>query len=238
MRSPTLLAIAWIPRLGWDGKFRDLESVAFGPITSPTNMNSSEATVIERLHAVPDYISAFAAAFGSADITRRNVELALATFERSIVGEQTPFDRWVEGDETAIGQSAKRGFDIFNGKARCSGCHNGFAFSDGSFHDIGTAKGADIGRGRLFPSSVKLRYAFKTPTLRDAARRAPYMHDGSIQTLEEVIDLYDRGGVERPSRSVLIQPLGLTEAEKSDLVAFINTLTSAPQTVSAPSPQR
>ena len=132
-----------------------LNSVAFGPITSPTNMNSSEATVLERLHAVPDYISAFAAAFGSADITRRNVELALATFERSIVGEQTPFDRWVEGDETAIGQSAKRGFDIFNGKARCSGCHNGFAFSDGSFHDIGTAKGADIGRGRLFrpPSS-------------------------------------------------------------------------------------
>ena len=238
LRSPTLLAIAWIPRLGWDGKFRDLESVAFGPITSPTNMNSSEATVLERLHAVPDYISAFAAAFGSADITRRNVELALATFERSIVGEQTPFDRWVEGDETAIGQSAKRGFDIFNGKARCSGCHNGFVFSDGSFHDIGTAKGADIGRGRLFPSSVKLRYAFKTPTLRDAERRAPYMHDGSIQTLEEVIDLYDRGGVERPSRSVLIQPLGLTEAEKTDLVAFINTLTSAPQTVSAPAPQR
>ena len=145
LRSPTLLAIAWIPRLGWDGKFRDLESVAFGPITSPTNMNSSEATVLERLHAVPDYISAFAAAFGSADITRRNVELALATFERSIVGEQTPFDRWVEGDETAIGQSAKRGFDIFNGKARCSGCHNGFAFSDGSFHDIGTAKAPTSG---------------------------------------------------------------------------------------------
>ena len=208
LRSPTLLAIAWIPRLGWDGKFRDLESVAFGPITSPTNMNLSEAASWSASSAVPGYVSAFDAAFGSAGITRRNVELALATFERSIVGEQTPFDRWVEGDETAISQPAKRGFELFNGKARCSGCHNGFAFSDGSFHDIGTAKGADIGRGRLFPTSVKLRYAFKTPTLRDVARRAPYMHDGSVQTLEEVIDLYDRGGVERPSRSVLISRWG------------------------------
>ena len=234
LRSPTLLAIAWIPRLGWDGKFRDLESVAFGPITSPTNMNSSEAAVIERLHAAPNYISAFGAAFGPTGITRRNIELALATFERSITGGETSFDRWVEGDESAIDRAAKRGFDIFNGKARCSGCHNGFAFSDGSFHDIGTAKDADIGRARLFPTSVKLRFAFKTPTLRDTARRAPYMHDGSIPTLEAVIDLYDRGGIERPSRSVLIKPLGLTQVEKADLVAFLNTLTSAPQTVSLP----
>ncbi len=179
------------------------------------------------------YVDAFAAAFGAAGITRRNIELALATFERSIVSGRAPFDRWVEGDDAAISAAAKRGFDLFNDKAHCSGCHNGFSFTDGSFHDIGTAKDTDIGRGRLFPNSVKLRYAFKTPTLRDVTRRAPYMHDGSIATLEEVIDLYDRGGIERPSRSVLIRPLGLTDAERADLIAFLDTLTAPPKTASA-----
>jgi cytochrome c peroxidase len=234
LRSPTLLDVAWTTRLGWDGKFHDLEAVAFGPITSPANMNLPEAALMERLQKSPGYVEAFAAAFGSSGISRRNVELALATFERSIVSGRAPFDRWIEGDAKAISTSAKRGFDLFNGKARCSGCHNGFSFTDGSFHDIGTAKDADIGRGRLFPSSVKLRYAFKTPTLRDVGRRAPYMHDGSIATLEEVVDLYDRGGIERPSRSVLIRPLGLTDAEKQDLIAFLGTLNAAPQKVALP----
>jgi cytochrome c peroxidase len=234
LRSPTLLDVAWTARLGWDGKFRDLESVAFGPITSRVNMNLPEDALMERLRAIPGYVDAFAAAFGSTGITRRNIELALATFERTIVGGQTPFDRWVEGDDNAISAAAKRGFDIFNDKGRCSGCHNGFAFTDGSFHDIGTAKDTDIGRGRLFPTSVKLRYAFKTPTLRDVARRAPYMHDGSIATLEEVIDLYDRGGIERPSRSVLIRPLGLTDDERADLIVFLHTLTSPLQPVATP----
>ena len=238
LRSPTLLAIAWIPRLGWDGKFRDLESVAFGPITSPTNMNLPEAALMKRLQAIPDYVSAFETAFGPDGITRRNVELALATFQRSIVVGQTPFDNWVEGDEQAINAAAKRGFELFNGKARCSGCHNGFAFSDGSFHDIGTATDADVGRGRLFPTSLKLRYAFKTPTLRDVARRAPYMHDGSVPTLAGVIDLYDRGGIERPSRSVLIRPLELTQAEKADLVEFLNTLTALQRPISHRVPPR
>jgi cytochrome c peroxidase len=234
LRSPTLLTVAWTPRLGWDGKFRDLESVAFGPILSPANMNMQEAALMERLNAIPGYVGAFAAAFGPSSINRRSIELALATFERSIVGGQTPFDRWVEGDDGAINAAAKRGFDIFNNKGRCSACHSGFAFTDGSFHDIGTGKDTDIGRGRLFPNSVKLRYAFKTPTLRDVARRAPYMHDGSIETLEEVIDLYDRGGIERPSRSVLIRPLGLMDAERADLIAFMQTLTAPQQAASLP----
>jgi cytochrome c peroxidase len=232
LRSPTLLAIAWIPRLGWDGKFRDLESVAFGPINSPANMNFSEAGLIERLGTMPRYVEAFAAAFGPNAINKRNIELALATFERTIVPEPTPFDRWIEGEPSAISAAARRGFELFNGKARCAACHSGYAFSDGSFHDIGTAREDDIGRGRMFPNSVKLRYAFKTPTLREVTRRAPYMHDGSIATLEDVIDLYDRGGIERPSRSVLIRPLGLTTDEKVDLIAFLDALTSAPKPVS------
>ena len=225
LHTPTLLNVAWTPRLGWTGHFRSLEAVAFGPITSPGNMNLPEKELIKRLSEIPGYVSAFHTAFGDGTITRRNIELALATFQRSIVSGEAPFDRWIKGDEGAISEAAKRGFDLFNGKAHCASCHSGWAFTNSSFHDIGTAKGDDIGRGKLFPTSVKLRYAFKTPTLRDIARRAPYMHNGSETTLEEVIDLYDKGGIDRPSRSVLIFPLHLSQSEKGDLIAFLRTLT-------------
>jgi len=224
LRSPTLLNVAWIPKLGWDGHFRDLEAVAFGPILSPANMNITEKALIERLSAIPGYVDAFEGAFGKGDITRRKIELALATFERSIVSSEAPFDRWIKGSEGAIDSSAKRGFDLFVGRAHCVSCHSGWDFTDASFHDIGTANNGDVGRGNLFPTSVKLLFAFKTPTLREVMRRAPYMHDGSIKTIEAVIDLYDRGGIDRPSRSELIFPLGLTKDEKADLIAFLQTL--------------
>ena len=126
------------------------------------------------------------------------------------MSKDSAFDRWIDGAETAISEPAKRGFDLFNGKANCAACHSGWAFTDASFHDIGSARGDDWGRGRLFPTSVALRYAFKTPTLRDVARRGPYMHDGSVPTLDAVLDLYDRGGIERPSRAEEIHRLGLT----------------------------
>jgi cytochrome c peroxidase len=233
-RSPSLLNVAWTPKLGWDGHFRDLEAVAFGAILSPANMNMPEKTLIERLSSIPGYVDAFDRAFGNGDITRRKIELALATFERSIVSGEAPFDRWIKGSETAIDASAKRGFDLFVGKAHCVSCHSGWNFTDASFHDIGTASNSDIGRGNLFPTSVKLHYAFKTPTLRDVVRRAPYMHDGSIKTIEAVVDLYDRGGIERPSRSELILPLGLSKDEKSDLIAFLHTLNGASEQAPVP----
>ena len=234
LRAPTLLDTAWLPRLGWDGRFRDPESVVFAAITGPKLLNLHEAVAVERLAAIPGYVHVFAEAFDGGGITRRNIEHALATYERTIVSGEAPFDRWIAGDEDAISAAAKRGFDLFNGKAHCSACHSGWAFTDGSFHDIGVARGDDIGRGRLFPTSRKLRYAFKTPTLRDVARRAPYMHDGSVPTLEAVIALYDRGGIARLSRSELIHPLGLTEDEKIDLAAFLNTLTDPPRPVPMP----
>jgi cytochrome c peroxidase len=234
LRAPTLLNVAWTPKLGWDGHFRDLESVAIAPITSPGNMNLSDKALTERLSAIPGYLDAFDAAFGEGDITVEKVEKALATFERSIVSGEAPFDRWLNGDESAIDEAAKRGFALFNGKAHCSACHSGWAFTDSSFHDIGTAHDDDIGRGRLFPSSMALKYAFKTPTLRDVARRAPYMHDGSVPTLGAVIDLYDRGGIDRPSRDPEIRPLGLIADEKADLITFLRTLTGASQPVSVP----
>jgi cytochrome c peroxidase len=230
LHTPTMIDIAWVPVLGWDGKFRSLESVAFGPLLNPDNMNNTEAKIVGRLSAVPGYVAAFARAFpgaqGDQPVTRPRIEQAIATFERTILAAQAPFDRWIEGDESAIDAAARRGFVLFNDKAGCANCHEGPSFSDFSFHDIGISAEDDIGRGRLFPTSVKLRHAFKVPTLRDVARRAPYMHDGSLATLEDVVDAYDTGGVDRPSRSELIRPLSLTGAEKRDLIAFLNTLTS------------
>lgn len=227
LKSPTLLNVAWMTQLGWDGKFADLESVAFAPILGKGNMNNTEAVLIERLKASPDYGRKFAAAFGDDSISRANIERALAMFERSIVSGEAPFDRWVEGDDRAISDAAKRGFALFNGKAACAGCHRGWSFTDGAFYDIGTAHGDDIGRGRYFQGSAKLRFAFKTPALRDVVRRPPDMHDGALATLDDVIDNYDKGAIKRPSRSGLIAPLGLTKAEKADLIEFLKALSSA-----------
>jgi cytochrome c peroxidase len=234
LRTPTLLNVAWVPKLGWDGHFRNLEEVAMGPITATGNMNLSEKALVERLSAIPGYVDAFDLAFGEGEVSAKKIEFALATFERTIVSKDSAFDRWIDGAETAISEPAKRGFDLFNGKANCAACHSGWAFTDASFHDIGSARGDDWGRGRLFPTSVALRYAFKTPTLRDVARRGPYMHDGSVPTLEAVLDLYDRGGIERPSRAEEIKRLGLTGAEKADLIAFLATLNGTPEPVSFP----
>ena len=225
-RAPTLFNVAWQALLGWEGKFKSLEAVTFGPITAKGNMNMTEEGLIDKLKAEPEYVQRFAAAFEDGTISRTNIESALATYERSIVSGEAPFDKWVRGDDEAIDAAAQRGFEVFNTKARCAECHSGWAFTDGSFHDIGTAKGEDIGRARYVGNSIKLRYAFKTPTLRDVAKRAPYMHDGSVPALEEVIELYDKGGIERPSRSDSIKPIGLSKSEKADLLAFLGTLSA------------
>jgi cytochrome c peroxidase len=234
LRTPTLLNVAWTPKLGWDGHFSDLESMTVSPITATDNMNLPIATLIDRLSANPGYAKEFDAAFGKGQITQRQIEEALATFERSIVSDDAPFDHWIRGDQNAIGAAAKRGFVVFNGKANCAACHSGWTFTDTSFHDVGVGQGDDVGRGRLFPKSVKLQYAFKTPTLRDVARRGPYMHDGSLPTLQAVVDLYDRGGIDRPSRDDHIHQLNLLPSEKSDLIAFLQTLSGKPQAVAVP----
>lgn len=238
LKTPTLIDIAWVPILGWDGKFPTLEDVAFGPMLSPANMAITESEALRRLSAIAGYRQAFAEAFPAAPpgqaITRPNLEAALATFERTITAGPSPFDRWIAGDDSAISAPAVRGFRLFTSKAGCAECHSGPSFTDGSFQDIGIARDDSIGRARLFPNSVKLQHAFKVPTLRDVARRAPYMHDGSLPTLEAVVEAYDSGGIDRPSRSELIRPLALTPAEKVDLVTFLQTLTSDPTPFTAP----
>jgi cytochrome c peroxidase len=162
------------------------------------------------------------------------VAKAIAVFERGIVSGPAPFDRWIEGDENAIDEPAKRGFDLFNTKAGCGQCHAGWNFTDDGFHDIGAA-GADIGRGAVLPRIEVTQHAFKTPTLRNAALRAPYLHDGSEPTLESLLDFYDRGGdARRVSLATEIRPLHLSSAEKRDLLHFLQTLTARDPAVEFP----
>jgi cytochrome c peroxidase len=225
-RTPTLLNLAWSPALFWDGRAESLEEQALGPIEAAGEMNLKLDDMIARLQSIDGYRPLFERAYPGESISTETVAKAIATFERGLVSADAPFDRWIAGDEGAISAAAERGFVLFNEKARCSTCHSGWRFTDDSFYDIGMQHN-DVGRAKVTPKIGLAHFAFKTPTLRSIAQRAPYMHDGSSATLEEVIDLYDRGGVvRRPSLSPEIKPLDLTSGEKQDLVAFLETLTS------------
>ena len=216
---------AWLEGFGWDGKFRTLESVAFTPLSAAANMGRNEQELLRDIAENDAYRAAFDRLFPGEGVSHATVERALATYQRTIVPAVAPFDRWIAGDDAAIPEAARRGFDLFTGRAECAECHATWRFTDDSFRDIGTGGDRDLGRGRLFPNSKALQHAFKVPTLRDVAKRAPYMHDGSLPTLESVIALYDRGGVERPSRNEHVHPLGLSPQERDDLLAFLQTLT-------------
>jgi cytochrome c peroxidase len=224
-RSPTIVNAAFGQIFMWDGRAGSLEEQALGPIQADVEMNLPLDHLMARLKAVPEYKTMFDAAFPNEGITPAAVGKAIATYERTVVSGHAPFDAWIEGNEKAVSEEAKRGFALFNGKAQCHLCHSGWNFTDDSFHDIGLKDG-DIGRGKQMPQVIKMQHAFKTPGLREIARRGPYMHDGSMATLDAVIEHYDHAGVNRASRSDLIKPLALTAQEKADLVAFMKTLTS------------
>jgi cytochrome c peroxidase len=224
-RSPSIINAAYGQIFMWDGRAGSLEEQALGPIKTDVEMNLPIDKLMERLAGIPGYAPMFEAAFPKEGIKSEGVAKAIATFERTVVSARAPFDVWIEGGDKAISEEAKRGFALFNTKADCTRCHSGWNFTDDSFHDIGLASD-DPGRGKFLPSIAKMQFAFKTPGLREITRRGPYMHDGSMATLEDVVDHYDKGGIERPSRSDLIKPLGLTQEEKKDLIAFMQTLTS------------
>lgn len=225
-RSPTILNAAWSEALMWDGRFETLEEQALGPIEAGVEMNMPLDQLIKKLNGIEEYPDLFAAAFdGDSKITADRIAMAIATYERTVVSGEAPFDHWIKGDKGAISDSAQRGFRLFNKKARCAVCHSGWRFTDDSFHDIGLTD-TDLGRGNELPDIVKMRHAFKTPGLRNIDRRGPYMHDGSIPSLELVVEHYDKGGIRRPSLSEDMEPLRLTTQEKHDLVTFMRTLTS------------
>lgn len=224
-RSPTIVNAAFGAIFMWDGRAGSLEEQALGPIRADVEMNLPIEQLMEKLKGIHEYAPLFQAVFPKEGMTPETIAKAIATYERTVVSGRAPFDAWIEGNTKAISEEAKRGFVLFNTKAGCQECHSGWNFTDDSFHDIGLTS-ADVGRAKQLPTVQKMQYAFKTPGLREITRRGPYMHDGSIATLEAVIEHYDRGGIKRPSLSELIKPLGLTKQESADLVEFMKTLTS------------
>jgi cytochrome c peroxidase len=224
-RTPGIENLAWGGPYFWDGRAASLEDQARGPMQAEGEMNTPLTHVVDTVSSIPGYRASFAAAFPNAPITIDLIVTAIADFERTIVSGKAPFDAWIEGDEKAINASARRGFALFNGKGRCATCHSGWRLTDDGFHDVGVDSD-DQGRGKLMPQNPIVAYAFKTPSLRNVALRAPYMHDGSLKTLRDVIDFYDGGFVRRESLSSDMETLNLDESEKLDLLAFLESLTS------------
>ena len=232
-RSPTILNVAWGTSFFWDGRAHTLEAQALGPIVNEVEMNMPLEELPGKLSAIPGYQSLFDAAYPNEPVSPAVIARALATFERGVVSGRSAFDRWVEGDETALTASERRGFDVFVGPGHCADCHSGWNFTDGRYHDTGLPS-ADLGRAAVEPDSPLARYAFKTPSLRDIVRRAPYMHDGSLPTLNAVVRFYEASGVARTSLSPQLQPTVLHDRQRDDLVAFLSTLTAPSREFAAP----
>jgi cytochrome c peroxidase len=234
--TPTILNAAFSKILMWDGRKRDLEDQALGPVTASVEMNQDVPGLVKKLSAIDGYVAMFENAYPKEGITDKTISKAIASFERTVLSTESPFDRWRKGNSNAVDASVKRGFALFEGKANCAACHQGFNFSDDGFHNIGLKTlGADEDVGRYAQRQVKaLRGAFKTPTLRDITLSAPYMHNGIYRTLEEVVEHYDRGGDLKDNLDPNMKPLGLSAREKADLVKFMHSLTGKPAKVTIP----
>jgi cytochrome c peroxidase len=225
--SPTLWNSGYSRFQLWDGRAKSLEEQSLGPIQDSGEMNQSLPDLVAELSAIPEYPALFKEAFGDPVITSERIAQAIATFERTLITKETPYDLYWKGHKSAMLPSAIRGMKLFFGKAKCSICHNGPRFTDDQFHNIGVSNSGpakdDIGRKKVSGELFHLR-AYKTPGLRYVSRTAPYMHNGSLKTLEEVVEFYDIGGEDDPIKSPFISPIGLTTMEKKDLVEFMKAL--------------
>lgn len=226
--APTVLNAAYMELQFWDGRAKSLEEQAKGPIQNPIEMGSTHAETVKRIARVKGYAPLFKAAFGDEKVDIDRVAKAIASFERTILTGNSPYDRWRAGDKAAMSEAAVRGSAVFSSAAKgnCAICHDGFNFSDSDFHNLGVgmkAKDPDLGRFAV-TKAEKDRGAFRTPTLRNLADTAPYMHDGSEKSLEDVVKFYAKGGEKNPWLDGRIHPLTLTPAEVSDLVAFLGAL--------------
>ncbi len=221
--SPTVLNTAYGHFQFWDGRAGSLEEQALGPIQNPIEMNMTLEKVVQKLNNIEGYRRQFQEVFGT-DVTADGIAKAIAAFERTVLSGDAPYDQFKAGDKNALSVAAQRGLKLFEGKAHCAACHGGPNFSDGAFHNIGVGmknnKAADPGRLNVSKLGGDTG-SFKTPTLREIHRTAPYMHDGSIKTLEEVVEHYNKGGVPNDFQDEEIFPLNLTEQEKADLIIFM-----------------
>ena len=222
--APTLLNVGYRQRLFHDGRESDLDRQAFAPLLAENEMGNPDlASLLTRLARAADYPRAFAAAFADG-ISEANLGKALADYQRTLISAASAFDRWYYGGESdAMSSQAKAGFFVFSASG-CGDCHrfgHRFAhFTDDALHRTGLT-GPDTGMAEV-SGKADDRHRFRTPTLRDVARTAPYMHDGRFASLADVVDFYDRGG--GPGRTGL-NPLGLSEGDKQSLIAFMESLT-------------
>lgn len=229
--SPTVINRLFSSDQFWDGRAKDLEEQAHGPLVNPVEMAmASHDAVVGEVKKVDAYKPLFKAAYGGEDIDMKKIADAIASYERTVVSGNSAFDRYQAGDKDAMSASQVRGWALFQGKANCQTCHVSFNFTDEGYHNLGVGWDAqkkelkDVGRFEVTKNPAD-KGAFKTPTLRNIVETAPYMHDGSEATLRQVIDLYDRGGNANPNLSPKMKPLSLTPAEKEDLLAFLLALT-------------
>jgi cytochrome c peroxidase len=225
--APTLFNCAWIGDLFWDGRSKSLEKQMIEPMTNPIEMANTEKGVVDTLNSIPGYVSRFKKVFGQDKITIDQVAKAMATFERTIVSGNSPYDRFKAGEKNALTELQQEGMEtFFSSKARCDSCHEGLNFTNGKYANIGFGMDRpkpDLGLFNITKEEAD-QGAFKTPTLREIARTGPYMHDGSLATLEEVVEHYDKGGVKNPWLHQDIKPLHLTPRQKKGLVEFLKSL--------------
>ena len=225
--SPTVINRAYSVEQFWDGRAATLEDQAKGPIANPLEMGHTHEACVACLRAIPGYRQRFKQVFGTEEFTIDQIAKAIATFERLVLSGNSAYDRFKAGDKTALSESQQNGMKVFfSNKARCDSCHEGINFTAGKFANVGVGMDKpmpDLGRFNV-TKKPEDRGAFKTPTLRDIARTGPYMHDGSLKTLEEVVDHYDKGGIPNPQLHQDVRKLDLTAQEKKDLVEFLKAL--------------
>ncbi len=224
--APTLVNRGYGRSFFWDGRTRNLEEQVLQPIQHPKEMDITVGEVVVRLERDQAYSNLFQEAFGQ-EVNGGDLAKALASYVRTILSGNTPIDRYLNGDRNVLTELQRQGLLLFRGKASCIVCHVGPLFTDENFHNTGVAwrDGRLLDEGRFAVTGKETDHgAFKTPTLREVARTAPYMHDGSITTLEEVLEFYDRGGNSNPYLDRRVRPLNLTSAEKGDLLAFLRAL--------------
>jgi cytochrome c peroxidase len=237
-KTPTVINTGYNTQFMWDGRKASLEDQALGPMSTPEEMQTDFAATIGMLEAMPGYRAMFDAAYPAEGISKQTMAKAIAAFERTVVSKDSRFDRWVAGDRAAITQQEWRGYQVFKdpAKGNCEVCHAAPNFTDNGFHNIGVADAPgkdDAGRYKIRPVA-SMRGAFKTPTLRDVERRGPYFHNGSAETLMDVVDHYARGGDDHRNLSKEVHPLDLSAADKRDLVAFLRSLSGSGGPLSLP----
>jgi len=224
--APTIINRAYSLAQFWDGRATTLEEQAKGPIGNPIEMGNSHEAIVARLKTIAGYRALFTKVFGTDEITIDRTAMAIACFERTVLSGNSPYDRYKAGDKRAMTPVQVQGMSVFFDKAKCDKCHEGSNFTLNAYANlgIGTDKPEpDVGRFAV-TKDPRDWGVFKTPTLREVARTAPYMHDGSLKTLDEVVEFYNKGGIKNKNLDSNLRPLNLTDQEKKSLVEFLKAL--------------